>query len=61
MTDHPTSVGLKSTGTRGPSVSDESFRLCTFAVLVPSPPWGHEFLMETTGSGLWEYVGTCQG
>lgn len=36
VTDHPTSVGLQPMGTRGPSGSDESARLCKCAVLVPS-------------------------
>lgn len=61
VTDHETSVGLKLMGTRGPSGSNQSSRLCRCAVLVPSPPQGHQSLMETTGSGLWGYVGTCQG
>lgn len=33
-----TSVGLKPMGTRGPSGSDESSKLCRCAVLVPPPP-----------------------
>lgn len=37
VTDHPTSVGLKPMGTREPSGSEESSRLCRCAILVPSP------------------------